>query len=156
MGYFAVNSDDLVFRIETDEPAEASTSTTTLGDADTCIEITMCCFTATIASIECVYLGKVYSEPNLWLPDFRSNPDLERNYLPSCCNDCGYGERLPCLVNVVRNELDIVLNGSITDVYSYYKEDRVEYYYNAEGDLIYIKVLDLTDEEYEFLSRWIE
>ena len=155
MGYFAVDVNDLVFRIEADEPA-GSTSTTTLGDDDTCIEIQISSFTTVISNIECVYLGKVFSEPNLWLPDIRSNPDLEMRYFPSCGNDCGYGERLPCLVNVVRNELDIVLKGSVDEVCSYHKDDRVEYYYSEDGDLLYIKVRDLTDEEYEFLSRWID
>ena len=155
MGYFAVDMNDLVFRIEIDEPA-GSTSTLTLGDADTCIEIQICPFTTIISNIEWVYLGKVYREPNLWLPDIRSNPDLEKEYFPSCGNDCGFGERLPCLVNVVRSELDIVIKGTVDDVHSYYKEDRVEYYYNEDGDLLYFKVLDLTDKEYEFLSSWVD
>ncbi|MBQ6799363.1 MAG: hypothetical protein IJP11_09015 [Oscillospiraceae bacterium] len=155
MGYFAVDVNDLVFRIEADEPA-GSTSTTTLGDDDTCIEIQISPFTTVISNIECVYLGKVFSEPNLWLPDIRSNPDLEMRHFPSCGNDCGYGERLPCLVNVVRNELDIVLKGSVDEVCSYHKDGRVEYYYSEDDDLLYIKVRDLTDEEYEFLSRWID
>jgi len=153
MGYFSVDVDDLLFKIETNQPAGGSTSTTTLGDADTCIEIQICPFTTIISNIECVYLGEVFSEPNLRLPDIRSHPDLEKEYFPSCGNDCGFGERLPCLVNVVRSELDIVLKGSVNDVHSYYKEDRVEYYYNTDGDLLYIKVLDLTEREFMILNR---
>ena len=156
MGYFAIDVDDLIFRIKTNEPVMSSTSTIALGDANTCIEITTSTFTSIISDIECIYLGKVYSEPNLLLPDIRSNPDLEDDYFPSCCNECEYGERLPCLVNIIRNELDIVLKGSVDDAYAYHKEGRVEYYYDKERALLYIKVVDLTEEEYEYLSRWID
>ena len=64
--------------------------------------------------------------------------------------------RLPCLVNIIRNELDIVLQGSVDDAYAYCKEDRVEYYYDKEDNLLYIKVVDLTEAEYEYLSHWID
>ena len=64
--------------------------------------------------------------------------------------------RLPCLVNIIRNELDIVLQGSVDDAYSYCKEGRVEYYYDKEDNLLYIKVVDLTEAEYEYLSHWID
>lgn len=54
-----------------------------------------------------------------------------------------------------KKELDIILDPQIAPHY-YYTEGRVEYYYSDCWRLLYIKVVDLTDDEYAFLKGFCE
>ena len=155
MGSFAINVDDLVFRIKTDHGTVRWGSTwTDFGDDYTQMEV-YSSDDGYLLKINCIYLGPVGNDPNLRLPDFRSDPDLY--HLPSICPPHGaYGCLTPCSTNLTRQEFVILFEGNPDIVDSYHKDGRVEYYYSMVGDVQYIKVIDLTDEEYEFLYRYVQ
>ena len=50
-----------------------------------------------------------------------------------------------------KNEMDIILSSNMNPT-SFCKNGRVEYYFNDEDELLYIRVKDLTPEEYEVLK----
>ena len=158
MGSFAINvDDDLIFRIKTDhETAQWPCTWENFGDDYTQMEV-YSSNDGHLLKIDCIYLGPVGDDPNLRLPDCRSDPDLL--YFPTKCIHPPHGEYgclTPCSTNLIRQEFVILFEGNPDIVDYYHKDGRVEYYYSMVGDLQYIKVVDLTDEEYEFLSRWIE
>lgn len=143
---FAVNEDDCVFRIVTGRHSEyGSSGIACFGDENTLIEIRES--GGTIIDIECIYLEPTLHEPNLFLPDYRSDPELQETE-SFYCPDYEYEKRQLCLVNVVRDRMEIVLSEKLESVCRYRVEGRVEYYCDEEGDVVVIRVSDLTEEEF--------
>ena len=147
--WFAVSDNDCVFRIETGLHSFGGISSiASFGDSNTLIEIRES--GGTIIDIECIYLEPTLHEPNLFLPDYRNDPELketERFY----CPDHEYGVRHLCLVNVVRDKMEIILGENLDDICCYHLEGRVEYYCNERQEAMLIRISDLTEEEYRFL-----
>ena len=155
MGYFALNvDDDLMFRIKTDLEDRWLTWVD-FGDDDTLMEVHYS-DEGHLLRIDCIYLGPVGNDPNLRLSDCRSDPDLFQ-FPPTHIGgpEGKYGCLTPCSKNLTRQEFVIIFGDNPDKVDHYQKDGRVEYYYSTVGYLQYIKVVDLTDEEYESLSRWI-
>ena len=149
MGFFAVHDADCVFRIETVRKC-GRYRCLPFGNSDTLIEMTLDRDHDWIIEIECFYLGGVFREPALKPPDRRSNPEL-REYHTAVCYEDPTKTRLPCMVNLTRDELALIFFSKCEPKF-YVVHDRVEYYYSSEFDLLYIKVVDLTAEEFAFLN----
>ena len=158
MGYFSINDPEYVFRIQTNwndyDRSEYYRYTgyycLSFGSPNTLIEMTLDNFTNKIMEIECLYLGEVFHEPAVKSPYFGSKPRLIGD-VPECYED-KTGYRLPCVVNLTRNELTLIFASNL-EPKLYFADERAEYYYSDELDLLYIKVVDLTAEEYAFLNR---
>jgi hypothetical protein len=149
MSYFAVNEDDTIFRIQTDQVGKAPYSGFAVSGKGTLVEFSTDSW-GRVTRIECIYMGEVLHEPTLaaTLPDIRTDKRISR----VACITCSFGEECGCVVNVIPRELNIIFSADLDDIGNYFKDGRVEYYYNNEFELQYIKVLDLTDEEYAFLA----
>lgn len=153
MGYFAINEHDCVFRIQTDSKCADYYSCFSFGNSDTLVEVTE--EDGCILDIECIYLDRIYSAPAFLFPDIRSKPELKPTfYIWSPSGEEGI--RMPCFLNVTCQEFDIVFSSQVGNVQTYYKDGRVEYYYGASLNLLYIKVVDLTEEEFNYLHRWVK
>ena len=57
------------------------------------------------------------------------------------------------MVNIARNRVEIILSENFEDICCYYKEGRVEYYCDEANEVVFFRVVDLTEEEYEFLNQ---
>ena len=150
LGRFAVNENDCVFRIETGRCNFGPWSgIACFGDSDTLIEIRES--GGTIIDIECIYLRPTLHEPNLFLPDYRSDPELEEtNYF--YCPDYQYEVRHLCLVNVVQDKMEIILSEKLDEISCYHVEGRVEYYCNDQQEVVLIRISDLSENESRILS----
>lgn len=147
---FAVDENDCIFRIETGRRGAGNyCGIACFGDADTLIEIREC--GGMIIDIECIYMEPKLHEPNLFLPDYRCDPELEETE-SFYCPDYKYEERHICLVNVVRDKMEIILGENLNDISRYHVEGRVEYYCNTNDEVILIRISDLTEEEFRFLD----
>ncbi len=62
-------------------------------------------------------------------------------------------EKIPFQLVFTSQELDIILSRNIDDVFKYCKNERVEYYMDEEDKLLYIRIRDLTPEEYKILKE---
>lgn len=147
---FAVNENDCVFRIETGQRGFAPGSgIASFGDSDTLIEIRES--GGAIIDIECIYLEPTLHEPNLFLPDYRSDSELEETEY-FFCPDYQYATRQPCVVNVVRDRMEIILSENLDDVCCYHAEGRVEYYCNDQQEVVLIRIADLSEYELSVLG----
>ncbi len=147
---FAVNENDCVFRIETGRRCGVwGSGIACFGDSDTLIEIRES--GGTIIDIECIYLEPTLHESNLFLPDYRSDPNLEEaEYF--YCPDYEYETRHPCVVNVVRDRMEIILSENLDNISYYHVEGRVEYYCNDQQEVVFIRISDLSESEFRILS----
>lgn len=153
MGYFAINEHDCIFRIETDNKCVDYYSCFHFGNSDTLVEVTE--EDGSILDIECIYLDRICSAPAFPFPDIRSKPELNRTfYIWTPSGEEGI--RMPCRLHLTRQEFDIAFSRQVSNVESYYKDGRVEYYYGRSLNLLYIKVVDLTEEEFNYLHRWVK
>lgn len=147
---FAVDENDCVFRIETGRRGFAAWGgIACFGDSNTLIEIRES--GGTIIDIECIYLKPTLHEPNLFLPDYRNDSELEKT---ECfyCPDYQYEARHLCLVNVVRDKMEIILGEKLNDICCYHVEGRVEYYCDAQQEVVLIRISDLSESEFRILS----
>ena len=147
---FAVNENDCVFRIETHRLGLWDSGIACFGDSNTLIEIRES--GGTIIDIECIYLEPTLHEPNLFLPDYRNDPDLQETEYFYCPEyEYEYETRHPCVVNVVRDKMEIIFSESLDNICYYHVEGRVEYYCDNENDIVMMRVSDLTEDEYRAL-----
>ena len=147
--WFAINDNDCIFRIETGlRDISRFGGIASFGDMDTLIEIRESC--GMIVDIECIYLSPTLHEPNLFLPDYRCNPELEETEFFNC-PDYEYEVRHPCVVNVVRDRMEMIFSEDLDSITRYHVEGRVEYYCNDQGDVGLIRISDLSEQEYNFL-----
>ena len=151
MGHFKIDNEFWVFEIQTDYCGKGYHCGLTYGGPNTCIEFRVDNDTANIFDIQCIYLGDILQETFFRIPDIRSNPELEKMKYPKCY-ESDDEHKLPCIVNVTRDEMQLIFRGNSFDVYYYYADGRVEFYYDEDMKLLHIKVTDLTEEEYNFLK----
>ena len=150
LGRFAVNENDCVFRIETGRRNFGPWSgIACFGDSNTLIEIRES--GGTIIDIECIYLRPTLHEPNLFLPDYRSDSELEETEY-FYCPDYQYEVRHLCLVNVVQDKMEIILSEKLDEISCYHVEGRVEYYCNDQQEVVLIRISDLSENESRILS----
>ena len=148
--WFAVNDNDCVFRIETGlHSINGTSSIACFGNNGTLIEIRES--GGTIIDIECIYLKSTLHEPNLFLPDYRNHSELAET---ACfyCPDYQYAVRHLCLVNVVQDKMEIILSENLDDVCCYHVEGRVEYYCNNQQEVVFIRIVDLSEYEFSVLG----
>ena len=151
MGYFKIDDEFCLFEIMPRYPASGNTYLITYGDRSTCIEFRISVDSSRIFDIQCIYLDSVLQEPSLRLPDIRSNPEIKKAPF-SVCHEKDDSRRIPCLINLTRDEMDFIISADSSAVTYCYADDRVEYYYDDDFKLLYFKVLALTEEEYTFLK----
>ena len=147
---FAVDENDCVFRIETGRRGFAAWGGIAyFGDSNTLIEIRES--GGTIIDIECIYLEPKLHEPNLFLPDYRNDSALEETE-SFYCPGYQYEVRHLCLVNVVRDRMEIILGENVDDICCYHVEGRVEYYCNDQQEVVLIRITDLSEYEFNVLK----
>ena len=145
---FPIKDPDCVFRIvcnTMDEP----TDTTVFNDGYSRLDITTYEGSNLIHSIECIYVDDV-EECKYYLRDYSEIEGIKR--LP----DLGYcyhedDDRI-LILNLDGAQLDIMLSECLKATY-YYADGRVEYYYDEQMRLLYIKVKNLSAEEYRYFKR---
>jgi len=146
---FAVCENDCVFRIETGRHSiDGQSGIGCFGDRNTLIEIRET--NGWIIDMECIYLEPVLHEPNLFLPDCQSDPDLEETDR-FFCPDYEYGTRQPSLVNVGRDKMEIILSENLDDICRYHVEGRVQYYCDELNNVLLIRIVDLSEHEFSVL-----
>ena len=148
---FAVREKDCVFRIGTGLCCpESRAYTVRFGSDGTQIGIRTCC--GTVIDISCTALKPTLREPNLFLPDYRQDPGLEKTEEVNCFPSL-FADRRGCVVNLTEDRLEILFSEAIEQVCRYQTDGRVEYYCDDEYDLVMIRVPDLTEEEYAALQK---
>lgn len=153
MGNFKIDNEFWTFKIYTKEAWGDWEQFVTYGDMGTCIELRRNASTCCILDIECIYMDNVHSEEIFRRPDIRACLEwLElREYDKAACFYNGDTKRrIPCIINVLRDEMALIFSPS--DAEFYHIDGRVEYYYDEKFQLAYIKVVDLTEKEYNFLK----
>ncbi len=144
---FTVKDDDCVFRIlcnTMDEP----TDTTVFDDGEIHIEVTTYEGSCLIQSITCIYAESVEIE-RYYLHDYTEIEEIKK--LPDISFLYNEDDILLYL-NLLETSLDIMLSECIEAAY-YYADGRVEYYYDENMRLLYIKVKNLTAEEYQYFQN---
>jgi hypothetical protein len=141
-------SEDKIFRIEGVIPKNP-TSYIAIGDDNNNLEITFDSSTLKIASIESSYVDNILNE-NLYLPSYKEDKRISRCVAPTF----SYDEEFPptYVLNYNREELDILINDNLEPSY-YYLDGRVEYYYDDEFNLTFVRVNSLKEEEYDFFEK---
>lgn len=145
---FIIKDDNCVFRIICDDKIDEPTKTIVFGDDESRLEVTTFEGTNQIKSIECIYIDTIENE-RYYLRDYkeidniRKFPDISINYNEEDDNTL--------ILNLFENYLDIILNECL-DATHCYIDGRVEYYYDENMSLLYIKVKDLTNEEYQYFQ----
>ena len=141
---FIIN-DDCVFRIvcnTMDDP----TQTTVYDDGEIRMEITTYEGSCLVKYIECIYADSVEIE-RFYLRDYTEIEGIRKFPDISYIDD---EDRLVYL-NLEENRLDILMSECLEATH-YYADGRVEYYYDENVRLLYIKVKNLTDEEYRYFQ----
>lgn len=144
---FIING-DYIFSVQGNNNGEATRSVV-FGDEDNRLEMSISQDSDIITSIDCVYVKNILNE-SIVLPDVRSDESIREYKEPSSY----YNQKdvSGFVVNFNRDELDIILSESLKPML-FYIDDRIEYYYDENLDLIYIKVTNLTEEEYEYFKE---
>lgn len=147
---FLINHDDYAFRIYCNHVAEMSNCLTLRGDGNY-LNICHDMITGNIVYIEGTVIENILNE-NFNLPDFRDIKNLELTtgafsfYLKN--------EISSFMLNLDNNELNIILKNNINPKH-YFVDGRVEYYYDSKFNLIYVKVVNLTEEEKKYFNCFI-
>lgn len=146
---FIIKDADCVFRIICNDKIDEPTETIVFGDDECRLEVTTFEGSNQIKSIECIYIDTIENE-RYYLRDYkeidniRKFPDISINYNEEDDNIL--------ILNLFENYLDIILNECL-DATHCYIDDRVEYYYDENMRLLYIKVKNLTNEEYQYFQN---
>lgn len=147
----AIKENDCAFRIETGLYCQDwDTEIAFYGNRDTQIEIKES--HGDIVGIRCPCLSPTLRESNLMLPDYRCDMHLQETDAV-CCYDYISSETNPCVVNLVRNKIEIILHENPENICYYCKVGRVEFYCDGANDLMFFRIADLTEKEYEFLDH---
>ena len=148
---FTIKENNCAFRIETGlYYQEWQSEIVSYGDRNTMIEIKES--HGDIIDIRCLCLKPTLREPNLMLPDYRCDTHLKKTD-EACCYDYISAESNPCVVNLVRDKIEIILHEDFEDICYYCKDGRVEFYCDDVNDVVFFRIADLTEEEYDFLNR---
>lgn len=149
---FLVNNDDRVFQIYASSSDDRSESYV-FGDQNNNLEFVVA--DGLIHYIESLYIDRVYSD-NINLQDIRTNEDLDDLSGPFFFRDLSKPyKKTNFILNLVQNNLEIIISDNVEPYYCYI-DDRVEYYYDEYRELIYIKVVNLNEYEYEFFKSYVK
>lgn len=146
-----INDSDCVFSVLGTKSGDA-TRTVVFGDDANRLELNITLKDNFISSIDCIYLKDIMNE-KISLLDIR-NTDTIGEFVEAS----SYYKQKDVsgfIVNFNRDELDIILSDSLTPTL-YFADGRVEYYYDKNLDLIYIKIIDLSEDEYEYFKSLSE
>lgn len=139
--------DDSIVRIINDN-SEDRTTLLSFGDATNYLDIEFSSDYGTIQSLECIFQDNM-TNLDLHLPGPESLKETEYAYI--LLDDDDDEENMGTFqLNVGDHELDILFSSN-TNVYQFSKNDCVEYYYDDEYKLLYIKILNLSDDDYQYL-----
>ena len=142
---FIIDHSDYVFRIICGDQTRP-TNTLVFGDSDNWLEVNTFNDSHEISSIDCMYTNNIVNEEYL-LYDYTKIPDIKNYY--SVCSYYEEDTAEDFTINLHKDELDIMLNRFLDPSY-YYVDGRIQYYYDDDLLLLYIKVVDLTEEEYNY------
>ena len=149
---FFVNRDDCVFRIVADHIPDVPVYSDRAGSGFDSLEITYVLNHRSILCVNCFEIESMYEIP-ISLP----GSDLFED--PNEWLDGGkwyYNEEVytcACILN--RKEFAVIFcfdPESVMDPMFYHKSGRVKFLYDDVQTLLYIKVTDLTEDEYAFLK----
>ena len=84
------------------------------------------------------------------LPNFKEDKSIAKILYPNFSYD---KDNPPTyILNYNRDEVDIVISDNLDALY-YCLDDRIEYYFDENFHLIFIRVNSITEEEYEFFKK---
>ena len=148
---FKINTDDTIFTINANNiPLESSTYR--YGNEDNSLEIVATNSSKCIQYIGCMYIDEVYSD-SIILPGYKECEGIELAQYEYMFHTSDRNDFVSDFtLNLNDRELDIVFSNNCYPCY-YYLDDRLEYYFDEFKNLIYIKVVDLTEEEYNYFKR---
>lgn len=142
---FNITNFDILFSIDTEYSGE-SLGCIKFGDKNNLLELSRYNDSNRISSIECIYANDILNE-NFILPDIRNTQNLKKAPFAVSYNKENGNNSF--ILNFNKNELDIIFNKDL-QVYYYYISDRIEYYYDDDFNLLFIKVNNLSEEEYNY------
>ena len=148
---FEVHEKGCVFHIGTGLCCPESSAYTVQFESDG-TQIGIRTYYSTVIDITCTSLEPTLQEPNLFLPDWRQDPELEETEEVNCFPSL-FVEQRGCVVNLIEDRLEILFSEGIDRVCRYHTDGRVEYYCDDEYDLVMLRVPDLTEEEYAALLK---
>ena len=140
--------DDCVFRIVCNTMA-GPTDTMVYNDGEIHLEFSRYEGSNLVKYIECIYAECVEIE-DYYLPDYTEIEDVRK--VPDISLNDEDREGFLVYLNLMENQLDILINEYLLAT-CYYADGRVEYYYDDDLRLLYIKVKNLTPEEYQYFSN---
>lgn len=141
-------NNDYIFSILANNTGE-DTRTIVFGDSNNRLELTIGLTSDLIQSIDCIYVENILNEL-MTLDDYRTNNDIREYKEVSSYYE--QHEVSEFIVNFNKDELDIILSKKLQPAL-YYADGRVEYYYDDNLDLIYVKVIKLTEDELEYFNN---
>lgn len=119
-----------------------------LGDSKSLIEICITDYDGHINSIDCINPGLI-NNTNISLPKTQNlKNEIFPVYFPTLYKD-SYETQDKFIFYFDENEVNIVIRED--EITSYYKDGRVELYYNTNSDLTNIVINNLSESEYKFL-----
>ena len=118
------------------------------GDKNSILEIEVYDFLGRIKTIDCAYVDDL-TESVINFPENNNLKLINQSMFIESVKSTKYK---PFKINFNRNEMDIIISKN-TNIQSYYKNSRIEYYYDENEYLCYIRVKDLTLDEYKFLKK---
>lgn len=144
-----IDDEYFAFRIYNNYKSSVKDSIT-LRDNGNILDICKDVNTGNIIYIEATIIESIYND-KIYLPDIRSDNDLI--LFPKAISNYN-DERIPhFMINYDCDELSIIFSSNINPYY-YYVDNRTEYYYDENLNLLYVKVINLTEEECKFLSSF--
>lgn len=152
MSNFITNEDDRIFRIwghNIDAPCYTAYSN---GESNS-IELTYILNSREIVYMACFALDQIYELP-FSPPNSEKCLEIDAEPVEKALwykNE----DEFPCVCTLSKDEFTIIVDPDsedLMDPFFFYKDGRVEYMYDDCMCLLYIKVVELTKREYEFLK----
>ena len=144
-----INNDDFVFKLVCKDKNKL-TETIVFGDENNRLEVNVYNGSYQISSMECIYLDNIVVD-KYYLPDYTQINGIKEFHDISCYYEEDSFRDFELNLNN-NNQLDILLNENL-DPTHYYVDGRIEYYYDDNMLLLYVKIKDLTPEEYNYFKN---
>ena len=139
---------DILFSINTEYTGD-TLGCIKFGDKNNLLELSRFNDSNRISSIECIYANDILNEYFI-LPDIRNTRNLKK--APFAVSYHKENDNNGFILNFNKNELDIIFNKDLQVCY-YYISDRIEYYYDDDFNLLFIKVNNLSEDEYNYFRN---
>lgn len=140
--------DDCDFRIVCNT-MDGPTDTMVYNDGEICLEISRYEGSNQVKYIKCIYAECVEIE-EYHLPDYTEIEGVRK--VPDISVRDEDREGFLVYLNLMENQLDILIHEYLFATH-YYADGRVEYYFDDDLRLLYIKVKNLTAEEHRYFAN---